>query len=689
MLCLLADCGLQIEVTWLDYMERSASKLEDLGDTVFRLLLTGNPHSNAGHSLKIYPHVPGQARLVEELGSPEKRSWMHRRMRWARVYLPVSTRSTVLEEAWTSDDGVLEYEVVSTPQDFVLPRAKPGAKEFGSTTLVKWSEIGGVVANRKGAKASPLALPWQGRVPTIPTEEEQNKGSREPDPIKALLEANTSVEEQAEPESQETEMLETSSALDKPEGEQAPTTGSQATEEPQVVEEPQPSTESGISEEERSELQEPQAEELQASEDAGPAVDPVSTPEESLEDKESESEAPEEQKLPTQSHWSPFRVTTNAVFGHVLHLFQPDGTHSVNKAVATIEGLAESPRTISPVIPPVSKMDLKGWVPYNIPSNMSSMILMRFVPSIDNDVDTTDIADTANTADTVDAAEQRQRKQRKKQKLRKLQTTNPAPLLELRMKASDEDIIEIDSLRAVSRTHVSDLLFPGEAVDVRATQRLEAVLPGPMVRTMDGMGPLVTFLTNSHLAVQEGKLLTPPRIEKLGLPEWLFRDHPDELSAHQKNLAASKSSSSAASSSPSSSESANKKTHKKTKQAKQGKEGGDAAEDAAPLRPMSYVFAGLEVHRTLETVYDGWRLAYTSVEAGQGGGRRAELSLEARPGYDEDLRRPAEQINAHEFLRSVHTLVRGLPGRLVQTRKRDNERIRTTIEWLGAGKKGM
>lgn len=609
-------------------------------------------------------------------------------MRWARVYLPASSPSTLLEEAWSSKDGILEYEVVSTPQDFVLPESSIVAKMYGSRSP-RWEEVGDLVASRKGATVSPLAPPRQKAVSAIPTEEGHTEDpnlqlvrehptspepdalvegrtkpqvSQEPDVTKASLEANASAEEQAELESQQTEKLQTSLALGKPEGEQALLPGYQAPEESEMSEELQSSSEPQVLE--GAELQEPQAEELKVSEDPQTAVDPVSTSEERLEDKQSVFEALEKPEKSLSSgptpppRWSPFRVRTNAVFGHVLHLFQPDWTHSTNKAVATIKALASSPRAISPLIPPVAKMDLKGWVPYNIPSNMSAMVVMRFVPSNDDDVNT-------------DASSDEQYQM------------NPAPLLELRMKASDEDIIEIDSLRAVARTQVSDFLFPSEGVDVRTTQRLEAELPGSMVESMDGMSPLVTFLTNSKLEVREGKLLTPPRITKLGLPQWMFRDHHHEFVAHKKSLAANKSSSESA------------KTNKKgqrgqdLKEQEQHNEESEREEAAAPLRPTSYVFAGLEVHRTLETVYDGWKLAYTSIEAGQGGGRRAELSLEAKPGYDRDFRRTAEQINSQEFLQSVYTLVRGLPGKLVQTRKPDNQKMRTTIEWLGAGKKGM
>lgn len=484
-------------------------------------------------------------------------------MRWARVCLPASTPSTVLDEAWSSSaDGVLEYEVVPVPQDFVIPESK-----------ITKTRVENIVASRTGAAVSPLALPRQRLAEKLKQEEELPEG--------------------------ETSQI---------------------------------------------------SEELEVSENSQPTVQPDVTEQDRLENEELLFESLDNEQAPSSAdfneppQWSPFRVRTSAVFGHVLHLFQPDWTHATNKAVTNTKALTNSPRTIYPLIPPVAKMDLKGWIPYAIPSNMDSMVVMRFVPS--NDIDAT-------------SAQQNQ--------------TNPAPLLELRMKASTEDIIEIDSLRAVARTQVSDILFPTEAVDVRTTQRLEAELKGAMVDSVEGMGPLVTFLMNSYLAINEGKLLTPPRITELGLPQWMFRDHHDEFVAHKKSLSGS----------------AGKFKNKKSQKQEEEHNDEGQGEEEAPLRLTSYVFAGLEVHRTLETVYDGWKLAYTSIEAGQGGGRRAELSLEAKPGYDKDLRRTAEEINSDDFLQSVYTLVRGLPGRLVKTRKPGNQKMRTTIEWLGAGKKGL
>lgn len=543
------------------------------------------------------------------------------------------------------------------PQDFVIPETKIGMRK-DRAMAAKMEAINDIVKNRVGAELRPLASLKKSWVSSNAPEEKrpEPQGSQVSGELHTSPEPDTPGQEPAKNHDVKmTEEHQTSSEPDAPVEDQGETPESQVSQDVQGSEERESSSEPEVLDAEQSKSQELQAtKEAEVSEELQTAVDADTSAEEGPEKEESVSDALEKQQTPVATtsalrpRWSPFRVRTNAVFGHVLHLFQPDWTHSADKTVATIKALADSPRNISPLIPPVTKMDLRGWVPYNIPSDMTSMVVMRFVPS----------------NETNPSAQQ----------------TNPAPLLELRMKASDDEIIEIDSLRAVARTQVSDILFPSEVVDVRTTQRLEAELPGSVVDSMDGISPLLTFLVNSKLEIQEGQLLTPPRINNLGLPQWMFRDHHHEFVAHKKSLARSGSAKS-------------NSGKEQAQEKKKGKEEGEAAphdeKEEATLRPTSYVFAGLEVHRILETVYDGWKLAYTSIEAGQGGGRRAELSLEAVPGYDRDLRRTEEQVSSHEFLQSVYTLVRGLPGGLVKTRAPEGHKVRTTIEWLGAGKKGM
>lgn len=349
--------------------------------------------------------------------------------------------------------------------------------------------------------------------------------------------------------------------------------------------------------------------------------------------------------LATPSGWFPPTTRTNAVFGHILHLNKAELAESLGHGPGA---LATSPRIMSPLIPPVAKMALPSWVPYRTPSNMVSMVLMRFVP----------YSEQPSTQ------------------------LKSAPSLELRMKASNEDIIEIDSLRAIAHTHVSDILLPSGHIDVRVTERLEANLPGSDIGSTEGMGPLLTFLRNSYLEIREGRLVTPPRIADLGLPQWMFYDkhHSDPASEflpsgerkrleEREALMKSKSDDKTATEPEPKSEDPPFATQL-------------YAEAFNTLVPTSYVFAGLEVHRTLETTYDGWKMVYTSIEAGQGGGRRAELSLEAVPSRDTELRRSHDKIGTHEFLRSVYALATGREDNPTKQQS-DGDKVQSTIGWLG------
>jgi hypothetical protein len=42
---------------------------------------------------------------------------------------------------------------------------------------------------------------------------------------------------------------------------------------------------------------------------------------------------------------------------------------------------------------------------------------------------------------------------------------------------------------------------------------------------------------------------------------------------------------------------------------------------------VQFMFAGLDIRSSFSVSWNGWRLVYTSIEAGQAGGRRSELKL--------------------------------------------------------------
>lgn len=364
---------------------------------------------------------------------------------------------------------------------------------------------------------------------------------------------------------------------------------------------------------------------------------------------------PDDQAPSTPSGWLPFRIRTSAVFGHVLN---PHNTKVASFFQEGIEGLSSFSRALSPVIPPISEMNLPAWVSYANPRTMTSLIIMRFKPYS---------ADLSRPEDPL------------------------APQLELRIKASDDAIIEIDSLRAIAHTHVADMLLPAEPVDARITQKVVAELPGARLDTTEGMQPLLNFLRDARLNMGRGKLVTPPRVCDLGLPRWMFyRPEVDTVSTFieqpvKRKLKAEAAAAAAAGQladamAPYDDDGMGQTKTKKIPSYK--KQLFEPAYNA--LRTTSYLFAGLELHRPLETTFDGWRLAYTSVEAGQAGGRRAELALEAVPGGDHELRRAPDDIDGQRFIRSVYKLARGLVSNPVE-RPGDGSQVRSSIGWLGKG----
>lgn len=321
---------------------------------------------------------------------------------------------------------------------------------------------------------------------------------------------------------------------------------------------------------------------------------------------------------PTPSGWMPFKVSTSAVFGQVLHL-QQSPTEAIVDAVKP--PAASTPRVMSPIIPGITSLSLSSWVPFRRPISATSMILMRFLPAPDQDA-----------------------------------TASQAPPLELRLISSDTDVIGIHSLRAISKVSMTDILLPSEHVDVRTTQTLHAEIPGSSVDSVEGMDALATFLGDSNLSPERGSLETPARMPNLGLPRWLVHQPPAKQKTQIETLRYA---------------------------AAEFEHAMDAVDHSEEIIPVDYVFAGLEVHRPVETTYDGWKLVYTSIEAGRGGGRRAELTLEAVPGYDERLgRKDPNYIDRANFLRSVYLLAQG-------RKNKSSESSSGHITWVGDNRKQL
>lgn len=360
-------------------------------------------------------------------------------------------------------------------------------------------------------------------------------------------------------------------------------------------------------------------------------VSPLGLPQ--MEEEKSKKQIPAQEPettVATPSGWRPFKITTNAAFGHVLH---PGGPKLAGNTARphTTTTLAKLPRTFAPLIPHVAEMTLPAWSPYDegISKGRALTILMRFVP----------YSEDAESAIY----------------------TERAPPLELRLTGDDLEIKGVHSLRAINRTSVSDILLPAELVDVRTTQQEYAELSPNIIDSTEGMEPLREFLNKSRFDLRKGKLKTPPRLHNLGLPRWLLAPPLDIATTEPRSRADVK--------------------RKKAAAAPQPPQNLSYTPEGNQIRNVSYVFAGLEFRYAVETTYDGWKLVYTSIEGGAGAGRRAELSLEAVPGYDKDLRRAKEAINATFFLRSIYQLATSQPGHLVK-RAGGEEQVRSSIAWV-------
>ncbi|KAK3393124.1 mitochondrial inner-membrane-bound regulator-domain-containing protein [Podospora didyma] len=162
------------------------------------------------------------------------------------------------------------------------------------------------------------------------------------------------------------------------------------------------------------------------------------------------------------------------------------------------------------------------------------------------------------------------------------------PTLELLLDIDHHEVKNIIFLRAVADTFVGDVLLPAEPVDVRLVQTRFFTMLGPNI----GMyaAPVIDFLDRADMRPAEGVLKTPPELNGLALPRRLLGNPSDT------------------SSSP----------------------------EVVDSVTVDYLFASLEMERIISTAFHGFKVSYRSIEAGQRGGRRSEISLDAvRMGADE------------------------------------------------------
>lgn len=279
--------------------------------------------------------------------------------------------------------------------------------------------------------------------------------------------------------------------------------------------------------------------------------------------------------------WSEdLKTTTAGKFGHVLSMFDKR-TDSTSTLKPDLEELAARAFSFSPIVPhPLTLANLSPSLKNNknelVPT--SSTILVRFFHNHDS---------AARALPLV------------------------APPLELRLALSEPRsfhenprITGVHSLRVFTATHHDDVLLPASPVDLRITQTRGAALLGSPGALSDWQ-PIADFLARSHLDFGAGRLEMAKQ-QRFQVPLRLF----SQSSAAAPNT--------------------KKRDQEQTKRGERQDE-GEMTQGGDPLRSTLYEFAGLELHRSVAVPFpedDRFDLVYTSIEAGQGGGRRAELSLQ-------------------------------------------------------------
>lgn len=307
--------------------------------------------------------------------------------------------------------------------------------------------------------------------------------------------------------------------------------------------------------------------------------------------------------------WSPeLTTTTTAYFGHVLQAAMDAPEYSYLQEHGHN---CKHPRIFSAVTPHPLQLASLGLGGDPSDFEVSSSILVRFKPSVSPNP---------------------------------LEPMVPAPPLELRLNLSNDDVPRlagVHSFRALVDTHVHDIMLPTQPVDLRVVQTSSSHLQGRPQDLMDWQ-PIWDFLHRARLELEDGKL-EMPHSQKFQVPPRLFAvNHQPPPEALDKVKAP---------------------PGRKARKARQiarllnSKIPDDPNENISVL----YDFLGLEIHRSVSIPTGDFDLTYTSVEAGQGGGRRAELSLTpvARPGAPNGQPDETGQDLQRSFLEACYKLAAG------------------------------
>lgn len=183
------------------------------------------------------------------------------------------------------------------------------------------------------------------------------------------------------------------------------------------------------------------------------------------------------------------------------------------------------------------------------------------------------------------------------------------PNIEMHFKIMpDTNDLVLDNIQAIVSTDISDLMMPDSTVDVRFEQNVRSRLRGKQGED-SYPASIIEFLDRSDLNLDR-TLVTPPKVT-IPIASHLCRD--PAVAQH------------------------------------------DSEKEAGQMRDVEYLFAGLEICKTMVMDFDGWTLNYTSVESGSAQGRRGELRL--RPRRRVQTSKPYTEA---DFTNSVFQLVKAL-----------------------------
>ncbi|KAI1652596.1 mitochondrial inner-membrane-bound regulator-domain-containing protein [Daldinia decipiens] len=261
-----------------------------------------------------------------------------------------------------------------------------------------------------------------------------------------------------------------------------------------------------------------------------------------------------------------FQVSTVAQFGSLLHANNPSTSPPSLPDLLT----ANHPRVFAAATPHAIQLT-KFNNGTRSPAKTRTSVVIRFWP--------TPILEPIRNKS--------KKKKRKAKPSVPSVTTPPAPLLELRLAVSGNEINGIESFRAIKRTQVTDVMLPASLVDLRFTQAQYAVPEGELSE-LTSWEPLNSFLRSSRFNLEHGEFKTPSK-QSFSVP-WYpamrrFSGDPTAFMA--------------------------------------------SPESGTPRNlDTDYTLASLEVHRSISMPYEGFKLSYTSIEAGPESERRAEVTLE-------------------------------------------------------------